>query len=399
VSSLLASLGSRKVETLADLHRDFQAANQSSVNYKPFYEKLDKSAFVQVMKLVFGSILAQLTPRILAPRKSSPLRGFDDIIIQDGSYVGLHEDLKHVFPSRFTKLHPAGVELHVTMSLLRQAPVKVAVAPDKEGERKFLPPPESLKNELLLVDRGYDGLAYLSEVDRQGGSFVARIRSNSNPTIVQVLSGSKKLRRQVGKPLNEALAHAAKSECADLLVQFPREGQVFRLVVTKLKKPRKDRKHTDTWLRLLTNVSTEKLSTQQLHQAYRLRWQIELFFKELKSYANLHPFCTRKKAIAEGLFWASLCAAALKRYVAHACQLNRRLAAISPRRVAMCAHTFLGPILDLIQTASRQLVPTLERVFSFLATSARRSNPARERKRGLLALNLAPAGVSLSDHL
>src|ERR1043166_3474050 len=42
VCSLLARLGSRKVETLADLHRDFQAANDSTVNYKPFYEKLDK---------------------------------------------------------------------------------------------------------------------------------------------------------------------------------------------------------------------------------------------------------------------------------------------------------------------------------------------------------------------
>jgi hypothetical protein len=46
----------------------------------------------------------------------------------------------------------------------------------------------------------------------------------------------------------------------------------------------------------------------------------ELCFKEWKSYANLHPFDTANPHIAEGLIWASLCAAVLKRFLAHAAQ-------------------------------------------------------------------------------
>lgn len=397
VVSLLTSLGSRKIETLADLHRDFQAASASTVNYKPFYEKLDKPGFSRVMKAVFESIVRQLTLRIIGPLKSSPLRAFDDVILHDGTSLSLHNELRSAFPSRFTKCHPAGAGLHVTMSLWQQTPLKVQIAPDRESERNFPPPAASLKNKLLLADRGYDGLAYLSEIDRAGGFFAVRIKSHGTPIIEQVISGSKHMQRQVGRRLDVALARAPKSEHADLIVTFPPRGDrgacTFRLIVERLRNPRKDHKHSDTWMRVLTNVGSERLSKSDVLLAYRLRWQIELFFKELKSYANLRRFCTRKKAIAEGLFWASLCTAALKRYFAHACQLNRRIAAISSRRVAMCAHTFLGEVLSLLQANSQQLRSALERTFAFLSVSARRSNPEREKKHGLLTLNLAPRAI------
>jgi hypothetical protein len=397
VPSLLASLGSRKVETLADLHRDFQASNESTVNYKPFYEKLDKPGFVRVMKTVFSNVLGLLRLQMLKPTRSSPLGGFEDVIIHDGSSVTFHDALREVFPSRFTKVHPAGAELHVTLSLREQAAGKVQLAPDKESERKYQPPAASLRNKLLLADRGYRSAAYFSEIDQAGGFFAVRIDSTSNPTVDRVLSGSKRLRRQIGRPLNEALAHAPSSECADLMVTLPARGDrpacSFRLVVQK-RRCRRDHKHKDTWMRIMTNVSPQRLSKQQLLQAYRLRWQIELFFKELKSYANLRRFCTRKKAIAEGLVWASLATIALKRYFAHACQLNRRIAAISSRRVAMCAHTFLPQVLLLLQNNSPRLTSALERTFAFLSVSARRANPSHERRHGLLALGLTPIGVT-----
>ena len=403
VCSLVASLGSRKIESLADLHRDFQANSESAVNYKPFYEKLDKPSFGRVMKAVFLRILERLSPRVIKPSKSSPLRHFDDVIVQDGSSVDLHHRLREEFPSRFTATHPAGAELHLTMSLWQQTALKVAISADKEGEPKFLPRPPTLKNKLLLADRGYDGLSYLLQVDQAEGFFAVRIRSRANPIVVRVVSGSRRLRRQTGKPLDQALAHASKSECADLIVTFrPCRGRpacTFRLIVRKLRNPRLKRKQTDRWMRILTNVGPEQLSKHQILQTYRLRWQIELFFKELKSYANLRRFCTRKKAIATGLFWASLCAAALKRYFAFACQLNRGIATISSRRVAMCAHTFLSSVLLLLQANSPLLAAAIDRAFAFLSTSARRSNPCRERKSGLLALSLRPCGVPLGDHL
>ncbi len=63
---------------------------------------------------------------------------------------------------------------------------------------------------------------------------------------------------------------------------------------------------------LTTNLPRDTFSPEHIIEAYRLRWQIELMFKEWKSFANLRTFVTEKEAIVEGLIWASLCAAILK---------------------------------------------------------------------------------------
>ena len=148
-------------------------------------------------------------------------------------------------------------------------------------------------------------------------------------------------------------------------------------------------------MRLMTNLSREDFADHDVLAAYRLRWQVELYFKELKSYANLHAFSTRKPHIAEGLIWASLCVAFLKRFFAHSCQQATARTAISTRRVAMCAHVFLGTFFRCLRAGFHNLRAVLLEAFRFLAVNARRSNPARERKTGRLALDLAPAGVRL----
>jgi hypothetical protein len=99
--------------------------------------------------------------------------------------------------------------------------------------------------------------------------------------------------------------------------------------------------HTRALTRLCTNLPRTPFSAALIGRLYRFRWQIELYFKEWKSYANLPQFDTANPHIAAGLIWASLCAAVLKRFLAHAAQRVGPGTAISTRRVAMCAdHLF-----------------------------------------------------------
>jgi hypothetical protein len=69
-----------------------------------------------------------------------------------------------------------------------------------------------------------------------------------------------------------------------------------------------------------SSAQPDLLARDLVARLCRFRWQIELCFKEWKSYGNLHQFDTANAHIAEGLIWASLCAAVLKRFLAHAAQ-------------------------------------------------------------------------------
>src|SRR5262249_54039012 len=79
--------------------------------------------------------------------------------------------------------------------------------------------------------------------------------------------------------------------------------------------------HEKSMTRLCTNLPRTPFSLDLVARLYRFRWQVELLFKEWKSYANLHKFDTANEHVAAGLIWASLCAAVLKRFLAHAAQL------------------------------------------------------------------------------
>ena len=115
-----------------------------------------------------------------------------------------------------------------------------------------------------------------------------------------------------------------------------------------------------------------------------------LLFKEWKSYANLHKFDTANEHIAEGLIWASLCAASLKRFLAHAAQFVGGKP-ISTRRVAMCVgHIIDDIVLSLL--ASTGIATVFRAGMAFLLANARRSNPRRDRKSGRLRAGLVVVG-------
>ena len=146
----------------------------------------------------------------------------------------------------------------------------------------------------------------------------------------------------------------------------------------------------NTMTRLCTNLPRTPFSLELISRLYRFRWQIELLFKEWKSYANLHKFDTANEHIAAGLIWASLCAAVLKRSLAHAAQLVGGTA-ISTRRVAMCARHIVDDLFAAL-LACEGFAKALRRGIEFLLANARRANPKRDRKTGRLRARLNVVG-------
>ena len=72
---------------------------------------------------VLCHLVSSLAMRVLEPIPGSVLSRFDDILLQDGSSLAVHDALAHRFPGRFTAVSPAAVELHVTMSLFEDRPL------------------------------------------------------------------------------------------------------------------------------------------------------------------------------------------------------------------------------------------------------------------------------------
>jgi hypothetical protein len=383
VVACLSTLGASRALWIADILRAFNAFTGLSIRYKPFHNQLRKAAFPEFMRRLLERTLAKMTRPVLRPGHDSRLGKFRDILLHDGSSFALKDSLKGEWPGRFTKVSPAAVELHVTMSAFDDNPIHITLAPDKEAERAFGPKAEDLRGCLLLEDRGYEHRRFFSDMQSAGGFFIVRGNKAIRPIVLQArdLSG-RRLRHLEGKPLSwEVLP----SRSVDLQIEWGKRAETYRGRLVALYK--RGGRNQKTFVYLHTNLERAEFPALEVGKLYRLRWQIELLFKECKSQANLHRFDTEKSEIAEGLIWASLLVVVLKRGITHAAQLATGLE-LSTQRAASCAKHVLDDVLRCLLTNVSELALAIARACRFLGENSRRAHPKRDREKGRLSSGL-----------
>ena len=232
------------------------------------------------------------------------------------------------------------------MDLLDDNLVRVQLTEDTRSERACLPPlPSSLALTSGLYDAGYFDLEYLASVDDLEGSFPCKAPQSINPLILSAIrEDGKTLNRYKGKHLKDVLSGFPKDQCLDLDVEWPAfKGRTFRLVVRWNGKKQK---------RVFIVTNLDRAEFTLLVQAYRLRWQIELLFKEIKSCSGWHRFNTKSGTLVMSLIILSFLVVTLKRYLAYAAQADMNASGVlgedspSPRliRVGRLFPKHIGPL-------------------------------------------------------
>jgi hypothetical protein len=388
VVAVIAAMATQSTETIADVQRTFNALTGRTMAYKPFHKKLAKPAFPELMRTIVAHLLDELVSEALRPMHHSALTLFDDILLHDGSSFAVHDALAKVFPGRHTTRNPAAVELHATMSLWSDQPIVLFIAPDTDGERHYLPQPADLKGQLIIGDRGYQSVDYCHNVDTEGGYALIRHQSHINPLVLRSWIDGKPTSKRDGQRLHDVIRrHRGKT--IDIDAQWQGVGDHRRRSDTRLRVVLIWNARAKEYMTLVTNLDREKFPPADVYQIYRLRWQVELLFKEWKSYCNLHAFGTTKAPIAEGLMWAALAASIIKRFMAKAAQKVFDVGEISTRKTVMTIGHYLNALFEVVLAAGA-IRDVLLALLRHLSTQALRAHPKRDREKGRLRLGIFP---------
>lgn len=383
--AMVVSVGAQPLRYISDVLRTLNKREGWSLAYKPFWNRLAKPAFPAMMKALFQRMCSEMTTRVLKHKRSAVVQSFSAILIDDGSSFAVADGLRRVFPGRFTKVTPAAVELHAHMDLASDSLLSVALAPDKEAERQFLPSPESLPaGSLSLRDRGYIDLGYFAALEARSDKafLICRAAKGINPIVLDIHAVSPRYaKRWKGKRLSE-LGKTMLRKNHELIVAWTRPGKRelrLRLIIRWVPEKR-------GWTWLLTNLPQSRADADTVAELYRLRWQIELVFKDWKSNANLHALESEHPSIVEGFIWASLCAAFLKRALGHWTQILSNAGPMSARLAAIAGPQVLPDLADWAEGGFRSAV--FEGILRFLGSNARRTNLRRDKDgtRALLGL-------------
>lgn len=391
--SMVASMATEQVSSVADLHRQFNDLWDLDTHYRGFYNQLVKDQCPEFFRTSLCDMMGKLSMKVLGFEAGQAFSEFNRIVIQDGSSFALHHALAAVFPGRFSAVSPAAVELHCTLDLFQDAPISIALSPDTDSEHDYHPEPKSLRGDLFLADRGYLDVTYLREIDRHGGFFIARGKSNLNPRVIEAYrEDGQRIKSCRDRELKAIISKCPKRQRAELEVEWLLEGEPFRVRLIVRWNP-----ETKSFDYLLSNLPKERYTINMICLGYKLRWQVELLFKEWKSHTNLHKFDTEKETISEALIWASLVASAIKRFLAHAAEYLLEVV-ISTQKASMPSAYALPELFLALRHGDR---PWYRRAFNtmirYLGRNAKRAHPKRDARTGRSALGLKSI-FELPDH-
>jgi len=249
---------------------------------------------------------AQQQSRVLGEK----LSGFKDIIIQDSSIIRLHESLSNLWPAARSTRVAAGIKVSCIVSVVADGVKSVKLFPERTSEVKTLRIGPWVRDRIFLVDLGFFKYGVFDRIDKYHGSFVSRLKSNANPTIVQLNRTCRGNSISVeGKKLKDVLPHL-KRGVLDVMVgvTFKRRKYMGKqtTVTKRFRVVAVLNEETGDYHIYMTNIPVKRLSAEDIASLYGARWEIEMVFKELKSYYRMDQINSKNTDIIKSLVWVSI---------------------------------------------------------------------------------------------
>ena len=305
--SLVLGFGVGLQRTLADLRRSYEQQAGHMIVPSAFYDRFT-TELVSFLKRCVERGLEHL---VIEPglKMSDKLKEFRDVTVIDSSLVRLHEQLACKWPGTRTNHSPAAAKLNVLVSVFGATKSKIQIVEGKRAESKLLSIGDWVKDRILLFDLGYFGFKN-AKITEHGGYFVSRLKSNGNSYILRSFKQHRGRTISIdGRRLSE-IKDKLKREICDFEVlattnqsKNPKvlEGSAIKLRLVGIWDQESSEYHF-----YITNLPAENFQAEDIGILYRMRWTIEMLFKEMKSCYKLECISSGKECIVEALIYTAL---------------------------------------------------------------------------------------------
>lgn len=248
------------------------------------------------------------------------LAGIRRIIAADGTYLTTLGDV--AWALHHTKRNgkvQGQVRANVQMDVATWTPQVITISGDDGGTEAQAFARDLLSCVLYVLDRGYVDFGVLSALRAKDNDYVLRIRANA-PTMVVLHSKT--------LTAKDVEAGVVADEIVELTGRDAPAGPHRRVTIHRL-----DRSGKPETILLLTNLNDPQIAAFVIGAIYQQRWQIELFFKWLKTWARMdHLLSTSRRGITFQFYVAMI--AVLLMYV----QSGRRVSVYALAAMARLAR-------------------------------------------------------------
>ena len=287
---------------LCDLLR--QRNPQAVLTPQALHQRLNAPQAVAYMQEVFQLALREQLAPLYAQLPAEVLASFGRVFLEDSTQCRLHEKLADAFKGSGGSASRSTVKIDVIYELLTHRLQDIAVTDGRAADqgRAAAVIPHLCAGDRVIRDLGYWSVDALGQIAAKQAWFLSRL---SNSVAVYL---SEEDTEPALALVEHVQRHAGQHAVVELTVYLgqPRLScRVFayRLAEEVVEQRRRAAYETArkngrtptqaylTWLQFgwyITNVSAEVWPARIVATIYRIRWQIELLFKQWKSLLHIH---------------------------------------------------------------------------------------------------------------
>jgi hypothetical protein len=262
-------------------------------------------------------LLDSLVMEARAPQRRPPgfLSCFTDVLAADSSVVKVHDSLRDTWKGTRRNSAKAALKVHAWIRVFSGELVKYKVTQEAFGDSRAFGVDHGLRGALMLFDRGYASPSLWRRIDSVGGYFLTRIPKGWNLVVVSENRRHRgRARKLSGLNLKDVIGRLQRS-VVDVKVSVrcrvrgyagePAKfvDQEFRVIAI--------RRPDGEYAVYATNAPGHMLPAREAWNVYRLRWEVETFFKTAKSGCALGDQPSADRHRVEALVYAALIRATL----------------------------------------------------------------------------------------
>ena len=295
INLVFCYLGDSKTFSLESIRRSMIGHLNKSIGRGAFWERLSGNRLKRNLQDVITELMAQLATSVRVNETIQKPLGVTAIELVDSSSMTLSAGANNAFPGTRTK---ASIKWHASFDLLNGLLTWFQLTPGNRHDRNCFPEVASLEGKLMISDLGYWDYALLYAIEKAGGFFLSRVKSNAVIRIEEVIQGLGK--GALGQSLLALDLSRKKGAILEVIVAKIHQGNPLRYRAIGFWNPVEKNYH---WY--LTNLTA---AAYLIYPLYRLRWQIELIFKACKNSLNAGEITSCNANIIENLLLSSIVA-------------------------------------------------------------------------------------------
>jgi len=341
--TLVLGFNSGICRSIASFRSNYEIATGTRLSRSSFYNRFTLELVKFLKKVLERLCQTQCEP---LQELKGRLNYFYDLVVADSTVLHLHDLLEKNYPSsrngKGRGKVKSSAKVHVMISANAPAPRVITITGEREDDRSYLKIGPWLKDRLLLVDLGYFKYKLFHQINSYGGYFVSRLFGSSNPLITKDNLAGEEGSPLVGKTIKEILKFMKGDTFdveAEMKLSYTSKSKGKVPDKRSKRRKRRDRKASKKCPNIrtvrfrivgvwnpengkyhcyITNIlDISVLSAEEISNVYRCRWEIELIFKELKSYYRLDQFDTEKKEVVDALIYVAIISLTVSRKLWH----------------------------------------------------------------------------------